>query len=115
MNDYCLFVELALQQCTKNDYADKEKREKHNVAAKKLEQLKAKMRTYDCEDILGKLLAHEDDRVKINAASMCMQMNVRSAEATHALQSIVAASEDAAMCFAAQMLLRQKSSPDQSY
>ena len=44
MKDYYnLFVELSLQQCTKNDYVNKLKVKKHNAASKKLNKLQDEM------------------------------------------------------------------------
>ena len=107
MEYYYLFVELSLQQCTMNDYADKKKVKAHNAAARKLKQLETEMRKSDCEDILCKLLSHEDNRVKINAASLCLQMNVLVCQAMCVLQSIIDFSDDSTMCFAAKMILQQ--------
>lgn len=112
MKYYCLFVELSLQQCTKNDYTDKKKLKAHNAASKKLKQLEAEMREDNCEDILYKLLSHEDDRVKINAASLCLQMNVLVSHAECVLQSIIDSSDDSTLCFSAEMILQQKIADD---
>ena len=69
-------AELSLQQCTKNDYANKLKVKKHNTAYKKLKLLQDEMKQIDNEEMLHLLLNHEDDRVKINAASFCLQICV---------------------------------------
>lgn len=107
MKDYYnLFVELCLQLCTKNDYADKQKVKAHNTASKALQQLQAEMQEIDSTETLRKLLSHEDNRVKINAASLCLQMHILVEEATYALQNIVDFSDDATMRFSAKMLLQ---------
>ena len=41
---YNSFVELSLQQCLKNDYADSEKIHRHNAASKKLLALQEEMK-----------------------------------------------------------------------
>lgn len=107
MKDYYnLFVELCLQQCTKEDYADKQKVKAHNAAFKALQQLQAEMQKMDSTEILRKLLSYEDDRVKINAASLCLQMHILVEEATCALQSIVDFSGDATLRLSAKTLLQ---------
>ena len=77
MKDYYnLFVELSLQQCTKNDYGNKLKVKKHNAAYKKLNKLQDEMMKNIGDDALHALLNHEDDRVKVNAASFCLNSEV---------------------------------------
>ena len=61
---YSLFAELSLQQCTKEDYADKTKVKAGNAAHKKLKQLQDEMKQIDSTEVLLALLSHEDDRVK---------------------------------------------------
>lgn len=73
---YSLFVELSLQQCTKNDYANKLKVKKHNAASKKLNKLQDEMKENVSKEILYALLNYEDDRVKVNAASFCLQLGI---------------------------------------
>lgn len=107
MKDYYnLFVELSLQQCTKNDYANKLKVKAHNAASKKLRQLQAEMKQNDSEEILCMLLNHKDDRVKVNAASLCLQMNVLVDQAVLTLKKIIDLSDDSTICFSAKMLLQ---------
>lgn len=107
MKDYYnLFVQHCLQQCTKEDYADKQKVKVHNAAFKALQQLQAEMQEIDSTEILSKLLSHEDDRVKINAASLCLQMHILVEEAVRALQNIDDFSDDATMRLSAKMLLQ---------
>ena len=107
MKDYYnLFVELSLQQCTNNDYDDKLKVNAHNVALKKLKRLQAEMKRNDSREILCLLLIHEDDRVKINAASLCLKMNVFVDQAVIVLKKIIDVSDDPTLCFSAKMLLQ---------
>lgn len=105
---YSLFVELSLQQCAKNDYKDKSKVNAHNIAFTKLERLKRKIREGQNEDILLKLLSHEDNRVKINAASLCLQMNVFLEQSVTVLKKIITDSDDSTICFAAKMILKEQ-------
>lgn len=107
MKDYYhLFVELSLQQCTGSDYANKCKVKAHNEASKKLKQLQDEMKQNDSECVLCALMSHEDDRVRINAASLCLQMNILVNQAVPVLKKIIENSTDATICFAAKMILQ---------
>ena len=109
MKDYYdLFIELSLQQCTKSDYANKEKVKIHNLAAKKLRQLQEEMKLSLSEEMLRKLLRHEDDRVKVNVASFCLQSEVLVEQAVLTLKKVVEASDDPTLCFTAKMLLENR-------
>ena len=108
MKDYYkLFVELSLQQCTKNDYANKLKVKTHNTAYKKLRLLQDEMKQIDNEEMLHLLLNHEDDRVKINAASFCLQITVLVEKAVLTLERIIDVSDDSTICFSAKLLLQK--------
>ncbi len=108
MKDYYdLFVELSLQQCAQNDYANKLKVKKHNVASKKLKKLQDEMKQNVSEDILYALLDHEDDRVKVNAASFCLNSEVLVDQSILTLEKIIAGSDDPTICFSAKMLLQK--------
>ena len=104
---YILFVELSLQQCTKNDYANKLKVKKHNAASKKLNKLQDEMKQNVSEDILYVLLNHEDDRVKVNAASFCLQSEILVEQSVLTLKKIIDVSDDSTICFSAKMLLQK--------
>ena len=105
-NYYNLFVELSLKQCTEQDYADKQKVKTHNAAVSKLALLAAEMKEIDCAEILGQLLRHEDDRVRLNAASLCLQNGVLIEEAKQALNNIISFSTDSTIRFSAKMVLQ---------
>lgn len=107
MKDYYdLFVELSLQQCTKSDYANKLKVKKHNAASKKLNKLQDEMMQNISNDTLCALLNHEDDRVKVNAASFCLKSEVLVEQSILTLKKIIADSNDLTICFSAKMLLQ---------
>ena len=107
MKDYYnLFVELSLQQCTKNDYANKLKVKKHNAAFKKLEKLQDEMKGNVSEEVLYKLLDHEDDRVKLGAASFCLQSEILVSQSVLTLKRIVCVSDDSTFRFSAEMILQ---------
>lgn len=107
MKDYYnLFVELSLQQCTMHDYSDKKKVKRHNAAAQKLDLLQAEMKEIDCTNLLNELLRHDDDRVKLNAASLCLSKGILINEAKQTLNRIINFSEDSTMCFCAKMILQ---------
>ena len=108
MKDYCsLFVELSLQQCTKNDYANKLKVEKHNAASEKLKKLQDEMKQNVSEDILYVLLNHEDDRVKVNAASFCLQSEILVEQSVLTLEKIIDVSDEDAFCYARKMAQKE--------
>ena len=108
MKDYYnLFVELSLQQCTKNDYANKLKVKKHNEASKKLKKLQDEMKQNLSDDVLYLLLNHEDDRVKVNAAAFCLNSEGLVARSILTLKKIIDVSDDSTICFSAKMLLQK--------
>ena len=101
---YSLFVELSLKQCTINDYANKSKVKEHNKASKKLKLLQLEMAQNCSKEILHMLLSHDDDRVKINAATLCLQMDALPEQSMLVLKNIIDFSPDSTMRFAAKML-----------
>ena len=108
MKDYYnSFVDLSLQQCLKTDYVDKQKVKKHNAAYKKLNKLQDEMMKNIGDDALHALLNHEDDRVKVNAASFCLKSEVLVEQSILTLEKIIAGSDDPTICFSAKMLLQK--------
>lgn len=108
MKDYYNpFVELSLQQCTQNDYADKRKVKEHNAASKKLNKLQDEMKGNVSEEILAALLEHGDDRVKVNAASFCLQSGILVERSVLTLKKIMDDSDDSTICFSAKMSLQK--------
>ena len=59
------------------------------------------------EDVLYLLLNHEDDRVKVNAASFCLQSEILINQAVLTLKKIIDVSDDSTICFSAKMLLQK--------
>ena len=100
-------MELSLQQCTKNDYANKLKVTKHNEVTEKLNKMQAEMMQNISDDTLCALLNHEDDRVKVNAASFCLRSNVLVEKSILTLEKIIADSDDSTIRFSAEMLLQE--------
>lgn len=108
MTDYYqLFIDLCLQQCTKDDFADPQKIKAHNLAINKLYKLQSEMKKTDCKGILKMLLSHEDDRVRINSAAMCLQESILVDDAILTLRQVVDASNDSILSFSAEMLLKK--------
>ena len=105
-NYYDLFVQLSLQQCSKNDYGDKEKMKAHNKASKKLRQLQEEMKTNDCAGVLNNLLDYNDDRVRINAAYLCLKMNIHKDKVLQTLKDVVDNTTDPTLAFSAKMALQ---------
>ncbi len=109
MKDYYdLFVQLSLKQCLKDDYIDKAKVRSHNGAMDKMIKLQEEMSQIDCSDLLCTLLSHPDDRVKVNASSMCLKYNICVDIAVATLENIMEFSDDDTLSFAAQMLLQMQ-------
>ena len=108
MTDYYqLFIDLCLQQCTKDDFADPQKIKAHNLAINKLYKLQSEMKKTDCKGMLKMLLSHEDDRVRLKSAAMCWQDNILVDDAILALRQVVDTSEDSTLSFSAEMLLKK--------
>ena len=107
MDCYNLFIQYSKQLCmTKDDYKDKQKVKAHNKAMKSRTQLKNKIKQQNCEEILGLLLIHDDERVQIGAAVMCLQENVLQDQAVSVLKTIVKCSTNPIFSFDAEMLLK---------
>ena len=102
-----MFRCVSLQQCTENDYANKQKIKKHNAASKKLKRAQEEMKHNVGEDVLYMLLNHEDDRVKVNAAAFCLQSDLLIDQAVITLKKIIDMSDDSTICFAAKTLLQE--------
>lgn len=108
MKDYYnLFVALALQQCKKEDYADKSKVKANNAAMTKQRKLRSEIQRNGKEEVLSTLLNHEDDRVQLSAAAACLDLNVYVEQAILTLKRISKASNDPTFRFSAKMLLKQ--------
>lgn len=105
-NFYEQFVTLSLMMCSKSDYNDLNKVKKHNKALSKLAELTQSIDINDNIDVLNLLLLHEDSRVKINAASLCIEKHVLTALSTKVLSQIIDSCDDSTMCFSAKMLLK---------
>ena len=105
MNYYDEFVELCLLQCLNRDYLDKRKLRQHNKSVDKLAKLSEKMIVSECTDILDSLLLNNDDRVKENAAFLCLKKNVLIEKALNVLKELVNSSQDPALRFGAYRML----------
>lgn len=103
---YSLFVDLSLQLCKKDDYGDKVKVRKNNAAASKLIKLQKKMRQNIDEELLDALLHHEDERVKENAASFCLKINILVEQAILTLENLRDSSDDWSISFSSKMVLQ---------
>ena len=104
---YNFFLFFFQQNFNKNDYGNKLKVKKHNAAYKKLNKLQDEMMKNIGDDALHALLNHEDDRVKVNAASFCLNSKVLVEQSILTLKKIIAGSDDPTICFSAKMLLQK--------
>lgn len=107
-NYYDLFVSLSQAQCLKNDYGNKKSIAKSNAAHKKMDMLQKEMQEHYQEGIALSLLHHSDERVKINAASLCLKMNVHTGDAMNVLREIQEHSVDPTLRMTAKMLANQE-------
>lgn len=111
MTDYYeKFVQLSMQLCKAEDYAHRGKVRAHNAAMDKLLQLEVEMITTDCSDDLANLLRHDDERVRLNAAAMCLRHGLMGDAAEQTLSELTKCS-DKTICFAAEMLLKNEEKP----
>ena len=110
MKDYYTeFVNLSLQQCTKEDYKYKSRVRKHNRAFKKIEILTneiSKLEEGQRIEILERLLFHEDSRVVTGAGAYCLQSGLLKDKALERLREIVLTETDPVLSFSAEMFLK---------
>ena len=109
-DDYAQFVDLCMQLCFWEDYLDKKKLRRHNAAMAKLDKLEEKLKRDASVETIERLLYHEDERVRLNAAATCLKkMGVLKDEANGVLNDIIASeSADKDVRFSASMLLEQQ-------
>ena len=89
MKDYYQsFVGLCLQMYRWKEINDDEKFKKHNLAVQRLEKLKKEMSEVDCSEVMERLLAHDDDRVKMSAAYFCIKQGYHTDKARQIVTEI---------------------------
>ena len=91
MDHYEKFVALCLDcALTIEDMEDKTKRKIHNRAMTELEQLSREMvkEPDKCADIVLRLLAHENENVRISAGAYCIQAQVHQRQGRAALKAL---------------------------
>lgn len=97
-NYYEDFIKYASQLILNNDdYGNRLKVITHNRAMRKLLLLKKEMKEIDCDEILYKLLKHDDERVKMHAADVCLSMNIHVDFAFNILKELSITSSEAPM------------------
>ncbi len=109
-DNYEKSVQLATQFCKAEDYAHRGKVRTHNEAMDKLSQLEAEMIKADCTGDLTMLLRHDDERVRLSAAAMCLRHGLMDGVAEQALTELTKCS-DKTIGFAAEMVLKNKEEP----
>ena len=73
-----------------DDYADKAKVKKHNAAYTKLDKLLKEIeedKPY-LEELFGALMLNEDDKVKLSAATNCLNLNILTNKALECLNDL---------------------------
>lgn len=103
---YSLFIDLSKQQCTASDYINKKRIKEHNEAAKQIKKLQFEIDSKEALNVLDILLEYDDERVKINAASICLEKGIFVEKASCVLKRIESCSEDHSLAFSAKMLLK---------
>jgi len=102
MSAYGLYVENCLKLCLQDDYGDRKKLKAHNKAMDTLAKLETEITAHEFQ----RLLTHEDERVRLNAAAACVRRKLCYDEALAALGEIEAHSPDGTLSLAAKMVLR---------
>lgn len=105
-NYYDRFVQLSLQLCLKEDYADKQKLKAHDKAMTQLDKLQREMAKTDCSRVILALLEHPEERVRMGAAAFCIKIRIYIEKATAVLDNIIDTSNDSTIIFSAEMILK---------
>ena len=110
MKDYYALIEgLSMQLiCSKDDYEDKKKVKKHNMAMRKIYDLHKELYTTQGQEILLKLLNHVNEMVVMSAAMLCFMIGCNENEAVSALKIIARTSKDPIIRFDAEMTIKEK-------
>lgn len=105
---YTLFVELCEQTNSTEDYADKTKVRTHNRAMKQLLDLQKEMLEEPdrCETILLELIAHESEKVRLNAAAFGYRNYVCDKKSAIVLLHLKKCAKDKTLSFNAGMTLK---------
>ena len=106
-NYYDTFVGFCLQLCTKHDYKSALKVKRHNRALTKIDKLIEEINNADCSKVFGELLNHDNENVKLGAASACLQSNIFVDKAVDTLKKLSETTEDWSISFSAKMVLEQ--------
>lgn len=102
MSAYDLYVGNCLKLCLQDDYGNRKKLRAHNKAMDNLAKLEAEMTPSD----FLRLLVHEDERVRLNAAAACVRRKLCYDEAVATPEEVEAHSPDGTLSLAAKMVLR---------
>lgn len=105
-SDYDLFVDLCKRQNLKDDYANSFKGISHNLAMKKLKSLQKKIEKNKDFILLENLMHHDDDRVRLNAASFALELGVNLKLSRFILEDIKKNSKDVTVSFSAEQLIK---------
>ena len=107
-NYYNLFIKYSNQLCSKDDYINKQKVKIHNKAMKNLIQIQREI-TNDIKNgavVLIKLLEHDNEKVRLNAAAQCLQIGIQQEKAIEVLKKIENNSTDKLCQLDARMILK---------
>ena len=105
---YSEFVKYAIQTCSKEDYYYKSRVWKNNRAVTKIRNISLELINSDKEkagELLGELMKHDNEKVRLFASSVCLQYNIDKEIAKQVLKEIVTDSQDSIISFNAEMTL----------
>lgn len=108
MKDYYkIIVDLSSKLCYKDDYDCKEKVKAHNKAMTNINKLDQELNNPEGAQILLDLLYHEDDRVILSAAMLCLKLKFHQKETLERMICVKNNSMDSTISFEAEMMIRK--------
>ena len=92
--------------CHCGDYGSKKRVKEHNKAMDKIYNLKDELNNPEGEEILLRLLFHENGMVVLNAAMLCLELNFHKKEKKERVIYVKDSSKDPLIQFNAETMLK---------
>ena len=109
MKDYYnIIVDLSSKKCYMDEFVCKAKLREHNKAMTKLYKMDQELNNPEGEQVLLKLLYHDDDRVVLSAAMLCLKLKFHSKETMERLIYVKNNSTDQMISFSAEMMIKER-------
>ena len=109
MKDYYnIIVDLSRKKCYKDEFVCKAKLREHNKAMAKLYKMDKELNNPEGEQVLLKLLYHDDDRVIISAAMLCLKLKIHPKETMERMMYVRDNSKDSIISFEAEMMIKER-------